>query len=614
MQTAGSSMFELPAAAGGMVFTEPTADLELSIECAGLDNMDVMSKSDPFAVIYAKDGTGAWRELGRTETIQDTLSPKFATSFTIQYFFERTQWFRFDVYDSDSATTDLTKHDFIGRTTELRLCDVVSNQGRLSAELTRPGKRGPSGTLTAIVEEMSGTSDDVVLKLRGHQLRSMNGWFGKSDPFVAIHRQVSGKWVKCHETEPIKNDLNPMWPEFTVSSRHLTANDKDRPILFEVWDWEASGSHQLIGYFTTTLLELESQEVRQGALQHPKGKKKDVGTLLFESVRVERRHSFCDYLMGGCEVALMTAIDFTASNGDPRQPGTLHYVQQGVPNEYEQAIDSVGSIVCAYDHDGLVPGYGFGARFPNGAVSHCFALNGSADANCRGVPELLHFYRQALANLQLYGPTNFSEFIRTAAATARSARVTQEDQQYFVLLVLTDGVITDMEKTVAEIVSASDLPLSIIIVGVGNADFAKMDALDADDEPLRDTRGMVAKRDIVQFVPFRQFKAAGSERLAMEVLAEVPEQVISFFKSQGIVPNPPPAAAPPATAPVVGSYVADGGAAPPAYSVERSGAPPAYAAGGAAPVVATVIAAPAPAPTYQGGPPGYSGGPPAYSR
>jgi hypothetical protein len=23
---------------------------------------------------------------------------------------------------------------------------------------------------------------------------------------------------------------------------------------------------------------------------------------------------------------------------------------------------------------------GFGARFPNGAVSHCFALNGSADA------------------------------------------------------------------------------------------------------------------------------------------------------------------------------------------------------------------------------------------
>ena len=614
MQTAGSSMFALPVAGGGATFTEPTADLELSLECSGLDNMDLMSKSDPFVVAYAKDGAGQWRELGRTETIQDTLNPSFAASFTIQYFFERTQWFRFDVYDSDGTSTDLTQHDFIGRTTELKLCDIVANQGRLSAELTRPGKRGPSGTLTAIVEEMSGTCDDVVLKLHGHQLRSMNGWFGKSDPFVAIHRQVSGKWVKCYETAPIKNNLNPSWPEFTLSSRVLTANDKQRPILFEVWDWEASGSHQMIGYFTTTLSELETREVQQGPLQHPKGKKKDVGTLLFESVRLERSHTFCDFLMGGCEVSLMAAIDFTASNGDPRQPGTLHYLQHGVPNEYEQAIESVGSIICAYDHDGLVPGYGFGARFPNGAVSHCFALNGSADANCRGVPELLHFYRQAVANLQLYGPTNFAEFIRVAATTARSAQVTQDNQQYFVMLVLTDGVITDMEQTVAEVVSASDLPLSIIIVGVGNADFAKMDVLDADDEPLRDARGAVAKRDIVQFVPFRQFKAAGPERLAMEVLAEVPAQVISFFKSKGIVPNAPPAPHV-ATAPPAVSYVAGGGAdAPPAYAPTAGAVPPVYGAGGghapppyhgATPVVATVVASPAPAPAYHGGPPGY---------
>ena len=610
MQAAGASMYALPVAGSGSgaTFMEPTADLELSLECAGLDNMDYTSKSDPMVVVQAKDAAGQWRELGRTETVQDSLSPKFATSFTIEYFFERTQWFRFDVYDVDSDSADLSRHDFIGRTTELRLCDIVARQGRLSAELTRPGKRGPSGTLTAIVEEMSGSTDNVVLKLRGHKLANKDGMFGKSDPFVAIHRQVAGKWVKCHETPAIMDNLNPSWLEFTVSSRHLTANDKQRPILFEVWDWESSGAHQMIGHFTTNLLQLETQEVRQGALLHPKGKKKDVGTLLFETVRVERSHSFCDFLMGGCEVSLMAAVDFTASNGDPRQPGTLHYAQAGVPNEYEQAISSVGSIVVAYDHDGLVPAYGFGARFPNGAVSHCFALNGSADASCRGVPEMLHFYRQAIANLQLYGPTNFAEFIRTAAATARCAQVSQANQQYFVLLVLTDGVITDMEQTVAEVVSASDLPLSIIIVGVGNADFTAMDRLDADDEPLRDTRGRVAQRDIVQFVPFSQFKAAGSERLAMEVLAEVPGQVISFFKSKGIQPNPPPPP-PPVAAAALSAVAAGGEAPPPAYtSTAGAEAPPAYYAGGAggggAVPVATVQAvavpapAPAPAPAY----------------
>lgn len=37
-----------------------------------------------------------------------------------------------------------------------------------------------------------------------------------------------------------------------------------------------------------------------------------------------------------------------------------------------------------------------------------------------------------------------------------------------------DGVITDMQNTVDRIVTASEKPLSIIIVGVGNANFASM--------------------------------------------------------------------------------------------------------------------------------------------
>lgn len=41
-----------------------------------------------------------------------------------------------------------------------------------------------------------------------------------------------------------------------------------------------------------------------------------------------------------------------------------------------------------------------------------------------------------------------------------------------------------MEQTIDEIVRGSSLPLSIIIVGVGDAEFSAMDILDADDEPL----------------------------------------------------------------------------------------------------------------------------------
>ena len=65
------------------------------------------------------------------------------------------------------------------------------------------------------------------------------------------------------------------------------------------------------------------------------------------------------------------------------------------------------------------------------------------------------------------------------------------------MLLLTDGQICDMSNTKAAIVDLSTLPCSIIIIGVGNADFSSMDELDGDGGMLRDDRGRVCARDIV---------------------------------------------------------------------------------------------------------------------
>jgi Copine len=52
------------------------------------------------------------------------------------------------------------------------------------------------------------------------------------------------------------------------------------------------------------------------------------------------------------ELELCIAIDFTGSNGDPRRPGTLHYIHpDGSLNDYEKAITAVGSIIAKYDND-----------------------------------------------------------------------------------------------------------------------------------------------------------------------------------------------------------------------------------------------------------------------
>lgn len=61
-----------------------------------------------------------------------------------------------------------------------------------------------------------------------------------------------------------------------------------------------------------------------------------------------------------------------------------------------------------------------------------------------------------------------------------------EEKKFYVLCIFTDGSIHDMEDTKEQIVRLSYLPVSIIIVGIGNEDFAKMIELDADSHVICD--------------------------------------------------------------------------------------------------------------------------------
>ena len=94
-------------------------------------------------------------------------------------------------------------------------------------------------------------------------------------------------------------------------------------------------------------------------------------------------------------------------------------------------------------------------------------------------------------------------------------------------------MIIDMKETIDCIVEASILPLSIVIIGIGNADLTNMEILDGDEEPLVDSNGTMRKRDIVQLVKFNDFKKnnkinSGTD-LAEEVLKEIPRQLEEYY-------------------------------------------------------------------------------------
>ena len=252
-----------------------------------------------------------------------------------------------------------------------------------------------------------------------------------------------------------------------------------------------------------------------------------------------KNYTFLDYIRGGMQINLTVAIDFTGSNGDPSKPNSLHYLGTNA-NSYEIAISSCGNIVAYYDYDQLFPAYGFGGKFcMSDNVSHCFALNMNPNnPEIQGIDGILNTYRNILNQTKLYGPTFFHYIIDQVINVVKEDVMAENKMNYNILMILTDGIIDDMDETIDSLVEASFLPISVIIIGIGDADFSNMDILDADDEPLVDKNGRKADRDLVQFVPFKKFSYNG-QLLAQEVLEEIPKQVIEYYQHQKMPPREP---------------------------------------------------------------------------
>ncbi|XP_063850338.1 copine-8-like isoform X2 [Scylla paramamosain] len=523
----------------------PMSKVEISISAKGLKDKDAFSKSDPLCIVYLKDmGQDRFQEIGRTEMVKDSLNPQWVRKIEIDYRFEERQLLRFAIYDWDSKSSNPDDQDKLG-TVECSLGEIMGRQGsQLSKTI-----QGGTGVLMMEGDEVSSSKEVVTMDITGTDLDKKD-FLGKSDPFLIFYRcNDSSQYLPVHKTEVIKKTLNPVWKPIVVPARTLCAGDHGRSIKIECYDWDSDGSHDLIGECYTNLERLLEGQGNTNVYQliNPKKKAKkssykDSGKLHLRSITCHVEPSFLDYIRGGTQIHFTVAVDFTASNGDPRTPASLHFRQPGVDNQYSIAIKAVGEIIQDYDTDKMFPALGFGGRIPpDWVVSHEFYLNGSPDnPYCQGISGILEAYFNSLQTVGLYGPTNFAPVINHVA---RFAQAHQDGNNYFVLLIITDGIICDMPETRRALVEASNLPMSVIIIGVGSVDFSAMEELDGDEKRLS-FGGKYASRDIVQFVELRRHlgQRGGQHSqalLAKDVLAEIPQQLVSWMRTHGYQPRPP---------------------------------------------------------------------------
>ena len=375
-------------------------------------------------------------------------------------------------------------------------------------------------------DEVDKTNTEISMSLTCHQIPP-----GKRRLVISRTRPFSISFRSDFTKAAI-----PEFKDLTLRKQQLTSKDEDDPINLEI----VTVTGKVLAHASTCFSELRKCSVRKKptALAFFNSENEPLGYCFIEGVAISRKLSFLDYVRNGMEINLMVGIDFTRSNGDPFvQPDSLHANNTDEPNDYVMVIKTVGEILKHYDSDQKFPVYGFGAKLPpyHTYSSDCFALSGDFfTPEVEGIDGILDSYTRALQTVKLHGPSRFAPLLRHAGQWAVSAR--DAGNRYLLVLIITDGELSDLEETIDEIVTLSELPVSLVIVGVGNGDFEKMKVLDADDSPLY-SKGKRMARDIVQFVPFEDFKNKSFQELAVATLEEVPREVMSYFTLHKLQPS-----------------------------------------------------------------------------
>jgi len=210
---------------------------------------------------------------------------------------------------------------------------------------------------------------------------------------------------------------------------------------------------------------------------------------------------------------LVIGIDFTKSNtwnGQRSFGGRSLHLISDMPNPYEQVIEILGKTLEAFDDDHYIPSFIFGDISTTDKYALPFYPNGQA---CFGFQEVLVRYRELAQYTTLSGPTSFAPIIN------QTIKIVQQSKSYHILVIIADGQVTNEKETEEAIIRASNYPISIIVVGVGDGPWETMEEFD-DKLPKRNF-------DNFQFVPYHELmiKYDGNPVIfALHALMEIPDQ------------------------------------------------------------------------------------------
>lgn len=430
--------------------------------------------------------------LGETEEQIGDLKINFSKAFSVEFFFEVNQKLAIEVISNNNLVETFTT----------TLAAVVGNKEQL-ANLV-------SGAFNLTIFTKPSNEEQTNLLLQSQlsfELKNSNEYF-----YVLSNKNDNKEWRRFFKSTEMRG-TSITFPIVSFSFDNFVQSNESQPIKIELFTID----HIKVGEIENSLIRLakEGATFEGGALK-----------LIYKT---KEQASINKYLQKGLDINLMVSIDFTGSNGDPNVRSSLHYHDQNTQSCYQKAIKQCGQILAYYDSDKLYPVVGFGAEVGNPSqTSFSFPLNLNwGNPLISTVDGISDAYVEVFKHITFSGPTYFRFFLNEVFSIVK-ANLEQNQLNYYVLMIITDGEISDLKETSELIADNCNLPISIVIIGVGSSEFYCMNELDGDQKRLVNSYGKESERDIVQFVPFDKY-ANNLDMLSKEVLKEIPGQIEEYF-------------------------------------------------------------------------------------
>ena len=269
-------------------------------------------------------------------------------------------------------------------------------------------------------------------------------------------------------------------------------------------------------------------------------KKKDIelktndGTKIPMTIKTTTvKYTFIKFIkeMGG-RFNVTFGIDFTGSNYNAKKNIDQHCIKpinKDKTNYYKKAILECGEVLDKYSKDHYYSVFGFGLKF-EGQLTQCKNINAS-NQKIHSLQKVVEEYDEFLNKIILSSPSSICPIIDKFKEEIQKS---SNPKSFNVLMIITDGCISDYKEVIDSVIEGQNLPMCINIIGIGAQPPKQMKRLNGDFGSIKDSKGNRLERKVLNYFHLNDYTQKNNinknfKMLKGDLMKTIPHNVTEYL-------------------------------------------------------------------------------------